>query len=235
MSAFWLQDPSILLKKDYIFDIIPKNGMTKEQQLNAISRFIIALSMLGYFTTMSYNIIILGLVSLGIVALLSNFIIAKPEGFVNHTPDSLNYASYSTGKRIKQPRTAQSPLTFQSPTTKDPLMNVLLTDIKDRPNRPPAEPAFNPSVERDINKSALNFVVNNMDVSNLIDNTTVSQSKLKTQISSDLSDNLEFNNSMRPFFATPNTKIPNDQQAFANFCYGSMISCKEGNIDACTR
>jgi hypothetical protein len=29
--------------------------------------------------------------------------------------------------------------------------------------------------------------------------------------------------------------IPNDQGAFAEFCYGSMISCKEGNNFACAR
>ena len=34
---------------------------------------------------------------------------------------------------------------------------------------------------------------------------------------------------MHTFYATPNTKIPNDQEGFANFCYGDMISSKEGN------
>ena len=40
---------------------------------------------------------------------------------------------------------------------------------------------------------------------------------------------------MRPFYSTANTTIPNDQGAFADFCYGSMVSCKEGNPFACTK
>ena len=39
---------------------------------------------------------------------------------------------------------------------------------------------------------------------------------------------------MRQFHTMPNTKIPNDQNAFAKFCYGDMKSCKDGD-DLCTR
>jgi hypothetical protein len=41
--------------------------------------------------------------------------------------------------------------------------------------------------------------------------------------------------SMRQWYSTPNTKVMNDQKEFAEFCYGDMISCKEGNELACTR
>jgi len=44
-----------------------------------------------------------------------------------------------------------------------------------------------------------------------------------------------FDRSMVQFNATANTTIPNDQKSFAEFCYGDMISCKEGNALACTR
>ena len=104
-------------------------------------------------------------------------------------------------------------------------MNVLLTDIQDRPNRPAAEPAFNPKVERDINQSAQTFVVEDMG----------GNPNLEDRLFRDLGDNYEFSNSMRNYFATPNTRIPNDQHAFAEFCYGDMISCNEGNMLACAR
>jgi hypothetical protein len=32
-----------------------------------------------------------------------------------------------------------------------------------------------------------------------------------------------------------NSTIPNDQGVFAEFCYGSMNSCKSGNIFACAK
>jgi hypothetical protein len=144
-----------------------------------------------------------------------------------------NYANYNTGRRRRNgdggaaaPSPSPSGLTFQAPTPQDPLMNVLLTDIQDRPNRPAAEPAFNPDVERDINQSTKTFVVNDVDGNN---------ANFEDRLFRDLGDNYEFSNSMRNYFATPNTRIPNDQHAFAEFCYGSMISCKEGNMMACAR
>ena len=51
----------------------------------------------------------------------------------------------------------------------------------------------------------------------------------------DLGDQYIFEQSLRPFNSTSSTTIPNDQGAFADFCYGSMVSCKEGNMFACAR
>jgi hypothetical protein len=50
-----------------------------------------------------------------------------------------------------------------------------------------------------------------------------------------LGDNVGFDASMRNFYPMPNTRIPNDQDAFAKFCYGEMKSCKEGDEFACGR
>jgi hypothetical protein len=61
------------------------------------------------------------------------------------------------------------------------------------------------------------------------------QPKISTKLFKSLEDNLAFEQSMRPFYSNPSTTIPNDQNAFAEFCYGSMVSCKEGNQLACTR
>ena len=61
------------------------------------------------------------------------------------------------------------------------------------------------------------------------------ENKLDSRLFKDLGDNMIFDQSMRAFYATPNTQIPNDQKAFAEFCYGDMISCKEGNAFACAR
>ena len=232
MTAFWLNDPTVLFNNDGITQIVPTTDMNREARLNAISRMIILLTILGYVLTMSYKIVLLGAISLGIIALLyttqnkATAVSAQPtsggkkEGFSN-------YANYNTGRRrmVSTVAPAQEGLTFQAPTPQDPLMNVLLTDIQDRPNRPAAEPAFNPKVERDINQSAQTFVVEDMG----------GNPNLEDRLFRDLGDNYEFSNSMRNYFATPNTWIPNDQHAFAEFCYGDMISCKEGNMLACAR
>jgi hypothetical protein len=245
MTAFWLQDPAVLFNNANIAQIVPTADMTREARLNAISRLIIVLTVLGYLVTMSYSVLLLGAVSLGVIAVLntatnkSNELVAqkqaKPDNQDNQDNQAKkegfsNYANYNTGRRRTATMNASidaasSGLTFQAPTPRDPLMNVLLTDIPDRPGRPAAEPAFNPKVEHDINQSTQTFVVDDLG----------GHSDLEDRLFRDLGDNYEFSNSMRSYFATPNTKIPNDQHAFAEYCYGAMISCKEGNMMACAR
>jgi len=239
MTAFWLQDPTVLFNNAGITQIIPTSDMDREARLNAMSRLIIVLTLLGYLITLSYSVLLLGMISLAGIAVLStatkSAAAAAAAAATKPTADSKegfsNYANYNTGRRRKNGdggAAAPSPsgLTFQAPTPQDPLMNVLLTDIQDRPNRPAAEPAFNPDVERDINQSTKTFVVNDVDGNN---------ANFEDRLFRDLGDNYEFSNSMRNYFATPNTRIPNDQHAFAEFCYGDMISCKEGNMLACAR
>jgi hypothetical protein len=235
MTAFWGNDPTVLFNNAGITQIVPTSDMPREAKLNAISRMIILLTILGYLLTMSYTLVLLGIISLAMIALLYTMQ-TKATNATNATEGNgkegfSNYANYNTGRRrmVKHAPVAASSspsgLTFQAPTPQDPLMNVLLTDIQDRPTRPAAEPAFNPKVERDINESAQQFVVDDMG----------GNPNLEDRLFRDLGDNYEFSNSMRNYFATPNTKIPNDQHAFAEYCYGAMISCKEGNMMACAR
>jgi hypothetical protein len=40
---------------------------------------------------------------------------------------------------------------------------------------------------------------------------------------------------MNRFYATPSTTVPNDQAGFADYCYGNMVSCKDGDDLACAR
>ena len=89
-------------------------------------------------------------------------------------------------------------------------MNVLLTDYVDTPLRKPAAPSFNPAVEQEIIEVAKDKAVN-------------------PRIFKDLGDNLAYETSLRNFHTNPSTTIPNDQGGFANFCFGDMISAKEGN------
>ena len=101
---------------------------------------------------------------------------------------------------------------FTAPTKKNPLMNVLLPEIQDQPKRKPAAPAFNKEVEREINEKTAD-----------------------PRLFLDLGDKIEFDGSMRNFYATANTTIPNDQRGFAEFCFGDMPSCKEGDGLQCTK
>lgn len=45
----------------------------------------------------------------------------------------------------------------------------------------------------------------------------------------DLFDEFNLDNSMQRFYSTANTRVANDQGAFAQFLYGDMPSSKENN------
>jgi len=200
-NTFWLNNPTILFNRKYITEIWPTQGLDDTAKLNAISRLVILLTILGYLFTRSLNILISAAVTLVIIVILyktQQHNIAKKkinskiarEGFANPAPHKITKDS------------------FTIPTKKNPLMNVLLPEIKYNPMRKPAAPAFNPAVEEKVNESAGNV-------------------GLDPRLFVDLGDNISFEQSMRNFYATANTRIPNDQTAFAKWCYGDMPSCKE--------
>ena len=104
-------------------------------------------------------------------------------------------------------------------------MNVLLPEIQDNPNRLEAAPSYNNAVKNNINKETKNFIISNFD-----NNETI-----KKNLFDDQGDNFEFEQSMRQFYSTANTRVPNNQKDFARFCYGNMASCKDGDVEMCLR
>jgi len=193
MSQFWLKDPTILFKPDRITSLYPQKTDSFEEKLNSISRLVILLTILGFVYTRSIRMVIACALTLFAIVIV----------YRNKTKESIK-----EGLVVER----APPAVFTSPTKNNPLMNVLLTDIESNPTRPPAEPAFAPKVEAQINENAVD-----------------------PRIFKDLGDNIEFETSMRSFYATANTQIPNDQTAFAQFCYGDMPSCKEGDMQQCIK
>ena len=66
-QEFWLSDPTVLLHKNHIGELWPKSGTTLETKLNAGSRLIIILSVLGYLVTMNTSFVVIGFITLAIV------------------------------------------------------------------------------------------------------------------------------------------------------------------------
>ena len=48
-TKFWIYDPYVLLDKSKVFDLWPLESMTREEKLNAISKFVIYATILGVF------------------------------------------------------------------------------------------------------------------------------------------------------------------------------------------
>jgi len=207
-DTFWLNDPSVLFNK-HALELWPTPNLDYSAKLNAVSRLVIVLAILGYFFTRSIRILVTSAITLVVIVIIYKTQVQSVskrklnrklalEGFTNPALQAVDKNA------------------FTIPTQKNPLMNVLLPEIKYNPDRKAAAPAFNPEIEEDINNAAGNVGPD-------------------PRLFLDLGDNISFEQSMRNFYATPNTRIPNDQGAFARYCYGDMPSCRDGDGLQCVR
>jgi Family of unknown function (DUF5762) len=239
-TPFWSNDPTILLKKEYIIDVFPNNIMTFEEKLNAITRLVLLLTLLGYISTKSIKVVILGIVTMVVIFTLYQIQknktikgILRKEGFSGSaSPSSSPKALPRPGESLENqvfinPETLDTYLKsdFEPNTKKNPLGNVLLTDIMDDPKRRAAPPSFNTEVYENINKTTKKMVqMLNPGIKDT-----------NQQLFGDLGEQFQFDQSMWQYYATPNTKIPNDQGAFADYLYGDMPSCRDGDTIQCVK
>jgi len=219
---FWSNEPTILFNKEYIFELWPTPNMCYEQKLNAITRLIILLCILGYILTTSPRILVVGFVTLIIIHVL--FILRKQKITKELLSEGFNTQNDNKERReekIKEnfdsyinPVTLDNVLksNFKEGTRKNPFSNVLLTQIVDNPERKSAPPSFNVDVDEDITKNIKKAVqMMNPEIKNT-----------DKQLFGDLYQNFQLDNSNRAFFSTPNTRIENDQSAFAQYLYSDL-------------
>ena len=220
-TPFWLNEPTILFDKKQITEIWPNPNMSNMEKLNAISRFVIIASLLGYLITLNMGIIFVGIITLAVIAILyhvqSNKIIADEKAKELPPKIKESFTNAILYNEVKDD--------YTNPKENNPMMNVLLPEISYNPTRNEAAPAFNAEVEKNINNSTKDYVVD----TTFSDEPTKQKEYIKRKLFSDLGDSYTFDDSMRNFYTNPNTTIPNDQGGFANFCFGDMISAKEGN------
>jgi len=182
VSVFWLDKPSILLNKKKIMEIWPQSKYSLAAKLNAITRLVIILTLLGYLFTRNVKIVVTGIITMGIIVILYKS--KKQKQKLKRKMIKEGFTNTELYQQVKS--------SFVKPTKQNPLMNVLLPEIQYNPKRKPA-------------------------------------------LFLDLGDNIAFDQSMRNFYATANTTIPNDQTAFAEYCYGSMPSCRGGDYLQCSK
>lgn len=226
-TQFWLENPNIIF---HSFDFFPSDEMSYTEKLNAISRMVIVLTCIMYYITKEFRIMIIGLMTIGTIYLVYSYYNRKEvlgnkknvlkdeyhelEGFNSPAIDSLGK------QKIQIPTDV-----FTKPNSSNPFSNVLVSDYEYNPAKKPAPPSYNNTVNDSILEQAKK-VVRELNPDN---------PEITDKLFTSLGEQYVFEQSLRPFYTTANSTIPNDQEAFAEFCYGSMISCKEGNQFACAR
>jgi len=229
MTSFWTTNPSVLLDKTRIFEMWPTKKMQYAQSLNAISRLVILLTIVGFLFTSSPRILAVGIITLGVIVVLytiktsSNHTGGANKEAFSSGLDALKSTSIQTDNRETNPETLQSHIKsdFEQNTKKNPFANVLLTDIGDNPDRKSAPPSFNESVHEDITSS----------VKKMVQRLNPEIKSTNKQLFGDLGENFQLDQSNRNFYSTANTRVVNDQGAFSQFLYGNMPSGKESGVE----
>ena len=236
MTVFWTTKPGILISSDNIKQVWPTRAMTYVEKLNAITRLTIVLTVLTYGITGSIRSVIAGVVTMVLVVLIHSYYTrtgrrlfdpftqdaadaqsGDVEGFRGHSSEKTHIANATD-------LSASLGTQFSQPTPTNPLSNVLLTDIEDNPNKKSAPPAYQDKVYADINSNTMDMVKHsNKDFPGIED-----------KLFGSLGEKFDFDMSMHQFHSTPNTRVSNDQGAFAQFCYGNMTSCKDGDVLMCS-
>jgi hypothetical protein len=211
----WTNDPTILFNNKYLSELWPSQDMSYEQKINAITRLIILVTILGYILTRSNKIVFIGVITLFVIFALYNMRKHNlAEGFRVEGNEVTGLFDNNNTKSIINPVTLESVIKsdFTEGNKKNPFSNVLLTDIMDTPNRESAPPSFNPQVEEDITKNVKKSV---QFMNPGIKNTN-------KQLFGDLWNNFELDQSNRLFYSTANTRVANDQGAFAQYLYSDL-------------
>ena len=238
---FWTDDPNILFDWKYMTEWFPTDGMNFNQKLNAISRTIIFVTILVVFMTRSLRVLFGSILTLGCIVLLHiNHKDDKDKNKNKEGFDEFSEADKYIPQHKEQNQTnihllpihpngdlkqnlntkkkTTNSILFDTPTPKNPFCNVLITDYTENPNKKQAPPTNQETILENIKAQ--------------IDKNNPSLSK---KLFHSLHESLHLEQSLRPFHSTASTTIPNDQAAFAEFCYGGMKSCREGNVFACVR
>ena len=215
---FWSNDPTILFNKEYIFELWPTMNMCYEQKLNSVSRLIILLTILGYILTMSKRVIVVGILTLFVIFLLYNM---RKQKITKDTLENFEVKGNEvTGMFDNKSKSYINPVTldavlrteFKEGNKKNPFSNVLLTQINDEPERKAAPPSFNTEVDVDITKNVKRAVqMMNPGIKNT-----------NKQLFGDLWQQFQLDQSNRAFYSTPNSRVTNDQGAYAQFLYNDL-------------
>lgn len=210
-TPLWINEPTILFDKDNILEMWPFENMKYNKKINAMTRMIIILTIIGLVITNSYYIVIVGLLALIIILYLSK----RREELQNeeNRESFLNKIKENDVQHIRK----QLNTNFDKSSENNPFSNVLLTDINDNPEKKSAPPSYIKEVSDIIKQN--------------IKKNDIQRNPYFKEKQENLWEEFQNDKMNHAFYSTANTRVTNDQNSFAQFLYGNMHSSKESNAE----
>ena len=206
--AFWLEDPTILFKSDKLTELYPEEHLNLNEKLNALSRFIIYLTFIGYVYFKRIMVLAICIILLGIIVIFYKY--KKKEGFISKDSEYsiLNNSTNPLGNTLMQEYK-------EDPYKESSISKQYIEADNSYGKTYQYETNYDKKTESTINKKVKQFIKennsNNKDIQKLFNHE---------------GNKREFNSSMRQFYTVPNTNVPNNQSEFLSYCYGSLPSNK---------
>ena len=207
MESFWYNDISVIFDKTKLHKYIPLKSYSKEEKLNAIVRIAIYTSLL--FIVLTGNINYLFIAIFGLVITLIVYSNSETKVEEELTQNVENYRNIKNDTDFKKYKIKPNKYLASCilPTNDNPFMNPLVSE------KPTKKKAC-----RTYNNDKLRKVVDD---------------KFSKGLFKDINSVYDRENSQREFYTLPSTTIPNDQEAFGKWLYGTPKTCKEGNGNQC--
>lgn len=195
-NRLWTQDVSLLYSGGRFRQLIPTKEMSFNQRTNALVRLILLATVFIYLYNRDGRYLLYGAFSAGLLTAVAAF------GGRRRNPPPRQATTMDFGGRGPGEVAPSGPYDCQHPTPNNPFGNVLLTDLADNPNRPPA---------CDVD-----------DVAGEIERAYGANTFRDT-------DDVGYRRSgMMSFYTMPDTSTYQaGREAFAQACYGSGPTCKE--------
>lgn len=201
MSSIWFNNIEVLFNKDNFTQIIPTKEMSFDENINAITRFALYLSIILYLISGNYLYIYIFVITVIVFYLV--YVFGGKEMFQGS--GTINTSAQPIETPIETPLTptasSSKKILCKEPTKENPLMNLMTTD-----NYHQSLPACLTTDEKVESKIDQNFKENLYLDTNTIYNNRTNQ---------------------RSFYTMPNTKPANDQTEFAKWLYHVPVSCEE--------
>jgi hypothetical protein len=175
-EKIWFKDPSILFSPGTWQKFVPTKDMDVPSALNSVVRFTVYFSVLLYAGTGKHE-----------------YLVAIPLVLMTTVGFSMLFpTTRSLVETFKVPKALTK---LVHPTSENPFMNPLLTEIGDNPDRGDAAPITDNKVKKEIEEAF----------------------KQTSEIYMDTSDRFDMAQSMRTFHTLQSATIPNDQEGFLKF------------------
>ena len=205
-TPIFIDNPGILVDKDYIFDFIPNIKASTEERINSIVRFSLYFSIVLMIFKNNYRYSYIFVATL----IISYFFYdTNRENFVSNNnnkedEESNKNSLFCKGKAKEDKDEMENHVNrnCDEPKCDNLFMNVLPTD--DFSKKKPAC-SYTKEISRKVNNGFYN--------------------KFKKDVNTFY--NQDFG--MRQFYSMPNTQVPNDQGTFAKWLYNTPVSCSVGS------